>query len=98
MPESRIFTFQFIQQRFTKYTVTFSVDKDNTLFTFILILFQHFTEFIQLIIQYLAVAHSMSIIQQFTNMKVYLNNATLSATFHNRLRFGFVYHCFLKQS
>ena len=85
----------------SKLQVVLDKYKDDSL-KYLFIRLYHFTEFVQLVVQNFAVTHSVRIIKQGINMKVYFNNPIFSALtvvgLHNRLRLGFIYKLFLQQS
>ena len=94
-----ILRFQFFQQRASKHSVSFAMDKHNPLSFLSLVLFQRLAEFSLLIVQHLTIAHTGGIVEQFMDVQVYLHDIVLlPGLFHNRLRPGLIHVLFPHQS
>ena len=65
MAAVRIFTFQLVQQGFTQHSISLALHIDDALFALFFVLFPHFTNLIQLVIQYFVVVFTSCIIPVF---------------------------------
>ena len=76
-----IAAFEFGENGLSKHSFSLTVNEDNTLFALVLVEIHHFTELVELVVEHFSMAHTVHIVQQFVDVKVYLDNSVLHLGF-----------------